>query len=152
MTVHFPIVFVVVTVILKMIMFVVPTIYLKHLRTYYYVNLGLAIVSLGISLFTGELALDEVRASLTQVQVAYDHERWAEISLQLFLFAGAMEYLAFWNFNKKFVKWRVWLSVLSSLLVLSGSVAMGVSAYYGGHLVYEQGAGVQRVKSFPPSP
>ena len=108
-----------------------------------YINLGLALVATAAAVALGmsaELALKPTHETHATLDL---HKRLAFVSLGGILLLGLWRYALRGAFPVNRAAATVYL-----LVSLAGAAAIGGAGYYGGHMVYEQGAGVKAIDDF----
>ena len=108
-----------------------------------YVNLGLALVATAAAVALGMSA---------EIALKPTHEMHATLDLHkqlAFASLAGIVLLGLWRYALRgaFPTHRAG-AALYLLVSLSGAAAIGGAGYYGGHMVYEQGAGVRAIDHF----
>ena len=114
-----------------------------HLHKVAYVNLGLALVATAAAVALGmsaEIALKPTHETHATLDL---HKQLAFASLAAIVLLGLWRYALRGAFPVNRTAAAVYL-----LVGLSGAAAIGGAGYYGGHMVYKQGAGVQAIDNF----
>jgi uncharacterized membrane protein len=104
------------------------------------------ILSIGVcfawgSVLAGELASDIVENTLCQPQVLETHSTLAYTASSLFTAGIILDWSRIWVKKTAFSKP---LTILSSLLLIAGAIAIIFTGFFGGSLVFEQGAATDR--------
>ena len=99
-------------------------------------TLFIGLASLGISLFLGDLALDDVKAQACDLTSIYYHEEMAYFSLYWFLGTGLMECLRLWKKNILF-------EIICFVFIFISCIQLFKTAKQGAELVFENGVGVK---------
>lgn len=142
MFIHFPIALLLVGSGLKLIAF-----WMKKSSRYHVILFSSRlIVIIGVyfawgSVFAGEVAEDIVRKSLCQPQVLDIHRDLGYATSYLFTAALLFDWPREWLKSTRFFKP---FTILSSLLFTEGTIVILSTAFFGGSLVYDQGAAVEK--------
>jgi len=147
LSVHFPIAFIVLFVMIKLAIFCVKDEIVKKIGNFFYqACLIVSLILTAISLYLGDSAAELVKGKICQISKIDQHEELAKLLLLMLILLLAVEILFTFlkdyrkNLNPK------WLKTSHMLLVLCLFIATGTflvkTAHTGAALVYEQGAGV----------
>jgi uncharacterized membrane protein len=139
-SVHFAIALFLVAVLLDLVAVAVRR---PHLHQVAYVNLGLALLATADAVVLGMSA---------EITLKPTHETHATLDLHkqlAFASLAGITILGLWRYALRggFPANRG-AAAIYVLVSLAGAAAIGGAGYYGGHMVYEQGAGVRAIDTF----
>ncbi len=145
MLVHFPLALLLTGIGLKVISF-----FFKHTHFYSFLqiaswmNLGLGVCFAWMAILAGGLAEDVVRKNLCQANFLDDHILFAYTAAYLFTFALLLDLGRAWmkrRFSHVFLKVTL---IINFFLFLGATSMLLLTGFFGGSLVYDQGAAVKK--------
>ncbi len=145
LVVHFPIALLLVGVLLRCI-----ALFLKRSELYPYVMvsswiiLGIGVCCAWLAVLAGEFAADVVGKNLCQPNILQDHKKLAYTAAILFTCALLLDWGKMWGKNYFSPLFNKVIGVTRFVLFLVATVILLSAAYFGGSLVYEQGAAVEK--------
>ncbi len=142
MLIHFPLALLLVGCGLKI------TAFFARRHSYYRAVLFMArlVLSIGVSFAwaavgAGELASNVVEKTLCQPEALETHSTLAYTASIVFTAGVILDWGREW---KKLRSYKRMMAVFSSLLLLAGTIVLITAGFFGGSLVYDQGAAVQK--------
>ncbi len=145
MIVHFPLALLLIGTGLKVIAF-----FFRHTRFYFYLqtaswmNLGLGVCFAWMAVLAGEFAEDIVRGNLCKAEVLNYHMYFAYTAASLFTFALLLDLGRPWMKRRFSPSFHKGASIINFLFFLGATSMLIVTAFFGGSLVYDQGAAVEK--------
>lgn len=107
-----------------------------------WILLFLGVCTAWLAVLAGEFAEDIVRDGLCKPEIVEDHKDLAYTTAILFTFALICDFGRNWIKNRGLA---LSISIIVPVLYLVGAVILVLTGGYGGDLVYEQGAAVQKI-------
>lgn len=119
--------------------------FFSHLLICSWIVLSLGIFFAWCTVLTGEIACDIVDKTLCRPEATDTHSTFAYTAAFLFTAALLIDWALAWA-KKRFTKvlFEKMLQVLNGLLFAAGFCILITAGYFGGMLVYEQGAAVKQ--------
>ncbi|MDE3045260.1 MAG: hypothetical protein KGJ02_01250 [Verrucomicrobiota bacterium] len=145
MLVHFPLALLLTGIGLKIVAF-----FFKRAHFYYYLqiaswmNLGLGVFFAWMAILAGGLAEDVVRKNLCKVEFLNDHIFFAYTATYLFTFALLLDFGRTWMKRRFSSSFHKVVSIINFLLFLGATSMLLLTGFFGGSLVYDQGAAVEK--------
>ncbi len=146
---HFPIAILVLSAVFRWLSLFCIAESKKKWKDFFFLNSQIfligGIVFLGITFFTGDIAVEKVKSSLDDITVLYDHEDSSYRTLYIFLGILFLDFILFFKSSRLKISIRQerWFQRCIGILFLIGCISLVESVHYGALLVYDQGAGVK---------
>ncbi|HEY2809873.1 MAG TPA: DUF2231 domain-containing protein [Rhabdochlamydiaceae bacterium] len=143
--VHFPLALLLVGTLVKAIAF-----FVRRRRIYSYLTfaswllLSIGVLFAWLSVGAGEMAEDVVRKKLCLPDVLDDHRLSAYLAALLFTTALLFDWGRVWTKRYVSVFTNKLLALLGALLFLIAACSLITAGYFGGSLVFKQGAAVEK--------
>jgi uncharacterized membrane protein len=147
MLVHFPIALLLTGTVLRGLCYFIRKTPFYHLLLFSArLILGIGVIFVWLTVAAGELAEGVVRKNLCLPEILEEHSTLGYTTAYLFTIGVILDLL---RSARKLARWRKAFTGISAILLLVGSGILLTTAFFGGKLVYEQGAAVEKV--CPPS-